>query len=93
MDSLPGKANIEALVELYSYKVNDLAQGKYPLGGELSVHKLRRYLMVQKLPGSLRVEFGKADRTFRLLGNLIRSIHKSKLGVDFAKDTILLSVR
>ena len=32
MDSLPGKANIEALVELYSYKVNDLAQGKYPLG-------------------------------------------------------------
>lgn len=68
MDSLSTKANIEALVELYSYKVNDLAQGKYPLGGELSVHKLRRYLMVQKLPGSLRVEFGKADRAFRSLG-------------------------
>lgn len=55
---------IEALVELYSYKVRDLESGKRPLGGDTSVYKLRHYLLAQKLPGALRVEFGRADQAF-----------------------------
>lgn len=68
MERISGESHIEALVELYSYKVADMAKGKRPLGGVPSVPKLRQYLMSHKLPGPLRREFGKADRVYRSLG-------------------------
>ena len=55
------------LIELYAYKVDDLAAGREPRGGRGSVLRLRHSLLEARLPGPLAKRFREADRRWREL--------------------------
>lgn len=55
------------LIELFAYKVDDLEAGREPRGGRGSVLRLRRRLMESKLPGPLAKRFREVDRRWREL--------------------------
>ncbi|HGY09968.1 MAG TPA: hypothetical protein ENK37_07965 [Oceanithermus profundus] len=55
------------LIELYAYKVDDLAAGREPRGGRGSVLRLRRSLLEARLPGPLAKRFREVDRRWREL--------------------------
>ncbi len=56
---------LSSLIELYEYKVDDLAQGREPRGGRASLLQLRKYLLESKLPGPLAKRFREIDRRYR----------------------------
>ncbi len=55
------------LIELFAYKVNDLEAGREPRGGRGSVLRLRRKLIESKLSGPLAKRFREVDRRWREL--------------------------
>jgi len=55
------------LIELFAYKVDDLEAGREPRGGRGSVLRLRRRLVDTKLPGPLAKRFREVDRRWRAL--------------------------
>jgi len=56
---------LSSLIELYEYKVDDLAAGREPRGGRASLLQLRRHLLEARLPGPLAKRFREADRRYR----------------------------
>lgn len=56
-----------ALIELYEYKVADLARGHEPLGGRRGVLELREQLFQASLSPALTRRFSKVDRHFKEL--------------------------
>ncbi|WP_117237442.1 hypothetical protein [Thermus sediminis] len=55
------------LVDLYEYRVEDLAQGRVPKGGKRALLELRTLLVQVRLPGPLAKRFRQADARFRAL--------------------------
>jgi hypothetical protein len=55
------------LVDLYEYRVEDLAQGRPPKGGKRALLKLRAFLAQSQLPAPLAKRFRQADARFRAL--------------------------
>ncbi|WP_457634443.1 hypothetical protein [Oceanithermus desulfurans] len=55
------------LIELFAYKLDDLAAGREPRGGRGSILRLRRRLLETKLPGPLAKRFREEDRRWREL--------------------------
>ena len=55
------------LVDLYEYRVEDLAQGRNPKGGRRALLELRAFLAQARLPGPLAKRFRQADARFRAL--------------------------
>ncbi|WP_293170649.1 hypothetical protein [Oceanithermus sp.] len=53
------------LIELFAYKVDDLEAGREPKGGTGSLLHLRRRLLEAKLPGPLAKRFREIDRRYR----------------------------
>jgi len=55
------------LVDLYEYRVEDLAQGRPPKGGKRALLELRAFLAQARLPAPLAKRFRQADARFRAL--------------------------
>lgn len=55
------------LVDLYEYRVEDLAQGRTPKGGKRALLELRALLVQARLPAPLAKRFRQADARFRAL--------------------------
>jgi hypothetical protein len=55
------------LVDLYEYRVEDLAHGRNPKGGKKALLELRTLLAQTRLPGPLAKRFRQADARFRAL--------------------------
>ncbi|MFN4071283.1 MAG: hypothetical protein ACK4HT_06995, partial [Thermus caldifontis] len=55
------------LVDLYEYRVEDLAAGRTPKGGKKALLALRAFLIQSRLPGPLAKRFRQADARFRAL--------------------------
>ncbi len=55
------------LVDLYEYRVEDLAAGRTPKGGKRALLQLRAFLIQTRLPGPLAKRFRQADARFRAL--------------------------
>ena len=55
------------LVDLYEYRVEDLAQGRTPKGGKRALLELRALLAQARLPAPLAKRFRQADARFRAL--------------------------
>ncbi len=58
---------LSSLIELYEYKVEDLAAGREPRGGRASILQLRKFLLETRLPGPLAKRFREIDRRYREL--------------------------
>ncbi len=61
------KIELTDLIDLYAYRLSDMAAGRDPRGGRYSVHRLRRQLLVEGLSGGLARRFMEADRVYRRL--------------------------
>lgn len=55
------------LVDLYEYRLEDLAAGRTPKGGKRALLQLRAFLIQTRLPGPLAKRFRQADARFRAL--------------------------
>jgi len=56
---------LNSLVELYAYKVNDLLAGNEPRGGKASLLQLRKFLLEANLPGAVAKQFREIDRLYK----------------------------
>ncbi len=59
------KVGLVELLELYEYKVDDLAAGVEPKGGMVSLARLRQTLIQANLPGPLAKKFREVDARFK----------------------------
>ncbi len=76
------------LLELYEYKVEDIAQGKEPRGGNLALNKLRLVLIQTALPSQLAKRFRNADSKFRTARNTNAKSEMSEYVLDNQLDPI-----